>query len=86
MGAPGLYIENMKQLENFYNSVKESCLNYLNRINAADIEKVKNNVMQLQKIAAAENRKIENQIQDSNKIINTFNLYNLSDFIKYKEL
>lgn len=86
LGAPGLYVENMKQLENFYNSVKESCLNYLNRINAADVEKVKNNIMQLQKIAAAENKKIENQIQDSNKIINTFNLYNLSDFIKYKEL
>ena len=86
LGAPGLYVENMKQLENFYNSVKESCLNYLNRINAADVEKVKNNIMQLQKIAAEENRKIENQIQESNKIINTLNLYNLSDFIKYKEL
>lgn len=86
LGAPGLYVENMKQLENFYNSVKESCLNYLNRINAADVEKVKDNIMQLQKIAAAENKKIENQIQDSNKIINTFNLYNLNDFIKYKEL
>lgn len=86
LGAPGLYVENMKQLENFYNSVKESCLNYLNRINAADVEKVKNNIMQLQKIAAAENKKIENQIQESNKIINTLNLYNLSNFIKYKEL
>lgn len=86
LGAPGLYVENMKQLENFYNSVKESCLNYLDRINAAAVEKVKNNIMQLQKIAAAENKKIKNQIQESNKIINIFNLYNLSDFIKYKEL
>lgn len=86
LGASGLYVENMKQLENFYNSVKESCLNYLNRINAADVEKVKNNIMQLQKIASEENIKIKNQIQESNKIINTLNLYNLSDFIKYKEL
>lgn len=44
------------------------------------------NHLKPEKIAAAENEKIENQIQDSNKIINTFNLYNLSDFIKYKEL
>lgn len=86
LGASGLYVENMKQLENFYNSVKESCLNYLNRINAADVEKVKNNIMQLQKISSEENKKIENQIQESNKIINTLNFYNLSDFIKYKEL
>ena len=86
LGADGLKVENMKQLENFYNSVKESCLNYLNRINAADVEKVKNNIIRLQRIAASENRKIENQIAESNTIIKLYNYYDLSDFIKYKEL
>lgn len=80
-----LKIEIPKQLYNFYNSLNnEKFNNYIMRVDALNIDKIKENILNLQKIASTENNKIEKQITESNKIINENNIYNLKNFVIYK--
>jgi len=80
-----LKIEIPKQLYNFYNSLNnEKFIDYIKRAEVENIDKIKENIINLQKIANFENKKIQNQIKESNEIIKQNNIYNLKNFVLYE--